>query len=349
MRRAAGHVPLTMVQGPPGTGKTSTSVAIIMGWLKLGSGEHGSTELRPSEHGPSRRGLSEHGSSKPGSSGRRSTMGGNERGPAELGSAVGSSSLPPWASDALHPCNANSVLVTAHSNLAVDQVAEALLRRDVRVVRLGNGATALSAISLSALVAASSEGEKIAALRAGGDRAAARELELVVAAQLIRDADVVVGTCMSVGSREAVGATFKYVLMDEAAQVTETAALVPLSMGCEALVLVGDQQQLGPFVSSHMARRLGLCESFFARLLRMKVPSYLLDVQYRMHPEIAAFPSLEFYTGRLRDGVSAAARRPPALLEWPRDKKGAFFGLPLCFVGVGGAGETTERGAHSMR
>ncbi len=38
----------------------------------------------------------------------------------------------------------------------------------------------------------------------------------------------------------------------------------------------------------------------------------LLDVQYRMHPVLAAFSSARFYEGRVRSGVSGADKKPPA-------------------------------------
>lgn len=37
----------------------------------------------------------------------------------------------------------------------------------------------------------------------------------------------------------------------------------------------------------------------------------LLDMQYRMHPAIAEFPSAQFYAGRLRTGIAAAERPLP--------------------------------------
>lgn len=36
---------------------------------------------------------------------------------------------------------------------------------------------------------------------------------------------------------------------------------------------------------------------------------HLLDTQYRMHPDIAAFPSMQFYDGLVKSGVSPDSRR----------------------------------------
>jgi len=45
------------------------------------------------------------------------------------------------------------------------------------------------------------------------------------------------------------------------------------------------------------------------------VPSIMLDVQYRMHPSISRFPSLEFYDFALQDGtVDSSGNIHPMLL-----------------------------------
>ncbi|KAJ6444101.1 tRNA-splicing endonuclease [Purpureocillium lavendulum] len=64
---------------------------------------------------------------------------------------------------------------------------------------------------------------------------------------------------------------FETVIIDEAAQCVELSALIPLNL--------------------------------FVRMQQNHPNSvHLLDMQYRMHPEISMFPSREFYEGQLRDG-----------------------------------------------
>jgi hypothetical protein len=54
--------------------------------------------------------------------------------------------------------------------------------------------------------------------------------------------------------------------------------------------------------------RCGLGVPLFSRLLGGGLPCLLLEVQYRMHPAIAAFPSARFYAARLRSGVGPRER-----------------------------------------
>ena len=57
--------------------------------------------------------------------------------------------------------------------------------------------------------------------------------------------------------------------------------------------------------------RLGLDIPLFQRLLEGGgMSSHLLEVQYRMHPAIAVFPSQQFYNGRVRSGVTGQDRPP---------------------------------------
>ncbi|KAF6844538.1 helicase sen1 [Colletotrichum musicola] len=103
---------------------------------------------------------------------------------------------------------------------------------------------------------------------------------------------------------------FETVIIDEAAQCVELSALIPLKYGCTKCILVGDPKQLPPTVLSQSAAKFGYDQSLFVRMQRNH-PDYIhmLDRQYRMHPEISMFPSLQFYEGKLVDGDDMSALR----------------------------------------
>ncbi|KAK9470014.1 SEN1 N terminal-domain-containing protein [Dipodascopsis tothii] len=103
--------------------------------------------------------------------------------------------------------------------------------------------------------------------------------------------------------------TFGSVVIDEAAQCIELSALIPLKYGCTKCIMVGDPNQLPPTVLSQAASKFLYEQSLFVRMQKNHPGSvHLLSIQYRMHPEISRFPSLEFYKGKLIDGDGMAAR-----------------------------------------
>jgi senataxin len=59
---------------------------------------------------------------------------------------------------------------------------------------------------------------------------------------------------------------FDTCIVDEAAQATEPATLIPLRYGCRTLVLVGDPRQLPATVLSQAAKDARLDRSLFERL-----------------------------------------------------------------------------------
>lgn len=96
---------------------------------------------------------------------------------------------------------------------------------------------------------------------------------------------------------------FELVIIDEACQCVELLALIPLRYGAKKCIMVGDPNQLPPTVLSQAALGLDYEQSLFVRMQKQHPDLvYLLDVQYRMHPEISVFPSREFYEGKLSDG-----------------------------------------------
>lgn len=126
-----------------------------------------------------------------------------------------------------------------------------------------------------------------------------------IQAKLINEAQVICST-LSGSAHDFLASMyikFDQVIIDEACQCVELSAIIPLRYGCKRCVMVGDPNQLPPTVLSQKAAALKYEESLFVRMQR-NYPKlvYLLDVQYRMHPDISQFPSLEFYHSRLSDG-----------------------------------------------
>ncbi|CAE7215477.1 unnamed protein product, partial [Symbiodinium necroappetens] len=148
---------------------------------------------------------------------------------------------------------------------------------------------------------------------------------MLFAQDALNSFQVVVTTCAGAGHNLLQGQTFPRVLIDESTQSVEPTTLLPMSVGCEHLVLIGDHRQLPPTVVSDDAKRLGLDKSLFARLAEedesqpevdaIAVP-VLLNEQRRMHPSIARFPNLYFYRGLVHD--KAPGRAPIRGVKWPQ-------------------------------
>lgn len=142
---------------------------------------------------------------------------------------------------------------------------------------------------------------------------------------------------------------------------------MPLTRGSQQAVLVGDHKQLGPLLASLEAKALGADLPLFERLQKKVLPgiglgtgsgaevgsnaggdgttarvqgggggglaAVLLDTQYRMHPDIAAFPVGHFYDGRLRNGANTPGERAGGV-RWvtpAQQHVAAVWGRSLCW------------------
>ena len=95
-------------------------------------------------------------------------------------------------------------------------------------------------------------------------------------------------------------------IVDEAAQCLEGEMLCALMRHPKRILIIGDPAQLPATMISTEARRLGHARSLMERLMRCAASEEnsrktlsMLKTQYRMHPEIVAFPSHQFYDGKL--------------------------------------------------
>jgi hypothetical protein len=126
-----------------------------------------------------------------------------------------------------------------------------------------------------------------------------------VVQDLLASADVIFCTLSSAGSMpirrmdEVSG-----LIVDEASACTEAELLIPLhSTKPERLLLVGDPKQLPATVMSPLAIKCGFPQSLQDRLMyKNKFDYSLLNVQYRMRPEISMWPIAQFYDNKVQDG-----------------------------------------------
>jgi len=253
-----------------------------------------------------------------------------------------------------------TVLATAASNVAVDNILEGLVKesfkiggRPLRVVRFGSPAKVqpwLQQYTLDAQIALHPLGKQAAAMREAirgqtgpsfaRQRKQATQLELTAAKSILKSVDVVCTTCVGAGDELLEDFVFSATVVDEATQCTEPAALIPLTKSLSA-VLVGDSKQLPPTVVSRNAVDAGLQISIFERMERLGVKVSLLDLQYRMHPQIAAFPSLQFYGGKVGSVPTPQDRPVVPGLAWPSTD------VPIAFVEISGL-ETREPDGNSI-
>ncbi|KAJ5887421.1 hypothetical protein N7495_007462 [Penicillium taxi] len=123
--------------------------------------------------------------------------------------------------------------------------------------------------------------------------------------EIARKADVICTTLSGSGHDifQTLDLEFETVIIDEAAQCIEMSAMIPLKYGCSKCVLVGDPKQLPPTVLSKRAEKYEFGQSLFVRMQKNHAEDvHLLDVQYRMHPDISKFPRAAFYDGKLLNG-----------------------------------------------
>jgi ATP-dependent RNA/DNA helicase IGHMBP2 len=109
---------------------------------------------------------------------------------------------------------------------------------------------------------------------------------------------------------------FDFVCIDEAAQAIEPQCWLPL-IRAQRIILAGDPHQLPPTVKSEFALKQGLSVTLMEKLLN-RVPTVLLDVQYRMNPNIMAFPNQWFYGSKLKAHTSTETR-------YFKDESGILF------------------------
>ncbi|GAA6006360.1 uncharacterized protein JCM10292_002661 [Rhodotorula paludigena] len=240
----------------------------------------------------------------------------------------------------LSKMNPGQVLVSAPSNVAVDQLTEKIHQTGLKVVRVTAKSrealeSSVSFLTLHAQVANSDthpELQKLIQLKqeqgelSSSDERKFKALTRAVEKEILSNADVICATAVGCGDPRLKNLKFRTVLIDEATQATEPECMIPLTFGVKQLVMVGDHSQLGPTIMNKKAARAGLNQSLFERLILLGNRPIRLQVQYRMHPCLSEFPSNMFYEGTLQNGVTAPERlRKNVDFPWPQPTTPMYF------------------------
>lgn len=234
------------------------------------------------------------------------------------------------------------VIVCAPSNVAVDHLAEKIEKTGLKVVRISSRSrehliSSVEHLTLHYQVANVGGAthkiyQKLQQLKneqgelSAGDEKQYRNALKKLEREVLENADVICTTAVGAGDPRLANFRFRMVLIDESTQATEPECLIPIVMGAKQVVMVGDHQQLGPVVTCKQAYAAGLGQSLFERLISLGNKPIQLQIQYRMHPSLAEFPSNKFYEGVLLNGVSAPDRTLSRVdFPWPVPSKPMMF------------------------
>lgn len=214
------------------------------------------------------------------------------------------------------------VLVCAQSNTAVDTIAEKLLDRGVKVLRIGNPARVndrmlsltyehrfadhpdypeLWQIRRTMRQARTAPNRRSHEFRRRLEalRKRATELEYRINQDIFEDARVIACTLTTSGHRLLAGRYFNTLFIDEAAQALEAAAWIAIAKA-RRVVFAGDHCQLPPVVKSFTALKSGLGKSLMERIAENHPECVtLLTMQYRMNEAIMRFSSDWFYDSKM--------------------------------------------------
>ena len=157
---------------------------------------------------------------------------------------------------------------------------------------------------------------------------AVKAIENQILEEVLGKAPVVFSTNSTAGADILMRERFDLWIQDEATQSTEAASLIPLRHA-KRWILIGDQKQLPPTILSGEAKRLGMDQSLFDRLINKgKANKARLTIQYRMNEDLMALCNDRYYEGTLRAGQKNANWQVSDLehvAEWPFAWNTAFF------------------------
>jgi superfamily I DNA and/or RNA helicase len=227
----------------------------------------------------------------------------------------------------------SQVLACAPSNAAVDHLCRGLIKKNLKVARIGHPSRVdddLVSFTIDRLVQERKEYSQIQEYKRKSKDARikaakfkrnfgqeereqrrslyqearelmsdARKLESFLIEDIIDKADVITSTLVGAAHRLVRDRHFQTAVIDEAGQALQPLAWIPVTKA-DRIVLAGDHFQLPPTVKSYKAADMGLDETLLDKTTTKPDLSVLLTTQYRMNNDIMAFSNQWFYNDRLK-------------------------------------------------
>jgi ATP-dependent RNA/DNA helicase IGHMBP2 len=254
------------------------------------------------------------------------------------------------------------VLVSAPANKAVDHITKELIKKGLKVLRVGNFSKTdeeVFAYTPEGKLANGKQQKEIKELKKRAEefrrmalkykrsfgkaerdqrnllfkqvktiRNEIKSLQLYNEEKLYSEANVILGTPIGLYDAKINQLQFGTLVIDEAGQCIEPLAwcIFPLA---SRYVLAGDHFQLPPTVLSLEAAAMGLNESILEVCVKTVSNIFLLDTQYRMRKAIAGFSGDYFYKGLLQT---------PARLS--------NTGVHISFIDTAGSGYNEMQGSN---
>lgn len=197
-----------------------------------------------------------------------------------------------------------SVLITSHTNSAVDNLLIRLKDYKLPFIRLGSSGR------ISDQLKDNSEPYLTSSCKTEADLA-----------KLYNSYQIVGVTCFGSAHAIFLHRRFDYCIVDEATQVMQPTVLRPL-LYSHRFVLVGDPDQLPPLIRSSLAKQKGADESLFERLDSDEATS-VLKLQYRMNKTITKLANELTYQGALQcasEKVKTAVMYKKIYPLWAKEK-----------------------------
>jgi superfamily I DNA and/or RNA helicase len=215
------------------------------------------------------------------------------------------------------------VLITSHTNVAVDNVLENLVPYfESTMVRLGSKIK--TANSLKALIPkAIDELIKLSSAQ-------------VVGATLSKLSVLVLNEKLSFEKP-----SFDVAIIDESSMATIPLALCGVLLA-KSFVLVGDHKQLPPIIKAKMPPYCNveqscgkICESLFMLLITLYPQrSRILQLQFRSHPTIMGFSSKQFYGNKIESSKECLDKKVVLKAQENELIKGVANTRPLCYINM---------------